>query len=249
MNAIETENLCRDFKTVRAVDNLNLSVKRGELFALLGTNGAGKSTTINMLTCLLRPTSGAARVMGYDVVKQTNDVKRIIGVCPQKTAVARLLTVRENLGFMCEVYGMSKADAKKRTDSLIEEFDLGEVEKRMAKRLSGGYERRLSIAMAFANRPEVLFLDEPTLGLDVLARRELWKGINRIKGNTTVILTTHYLEEAETFADRIGIMAKGRLCAVGTVSEITVSSKSVTFEDAFVKTVSGGDNETGVDIL
>ncbi len=238
MNAVETYGLRRYFGDVRALDGLDLTVKRGEIFALLGSNGAGKSTLINVLTCALCPTSGGARVMGYDLTEAAK-VRSVISVCPQKTAVALRLTVRENLMFMCRIYGMNRSEARARTEELIAEFSLGEVAERSANKLSGGYARKLSAAMSLTRRPAVLFLDEPTAGLDVMARRELWNAVMRVKGDTTVVLITHYLEEAETFADRVGIMARGKLLAVGAPTEISAAAGAVSFEEAFIRTVGG----------
>lgn len=240
MNAVETENLCRDFKTLHAVRDLNLTVREGELYALLGVNGAGKSTLIKMLTCLLLPTSGKARVCGYDVVGERENVKRLIGISPQETAAAKRLTVRENLEFMAGIYGASRTEARTTASEFIESCSLGEAADRTVGKLSGGYQRRLSVAMALVARPKVLFLDEPTLGLDVISRRELWALVRKLKGSTTVILTTHYLEEAEALADRVGVMAHGVLLAEGTVAELTAKTHTVSLEEAFIKVVEGG---------
>lgn len=234
MNAIETNKLTKKFKTKTAVDGLDLTVGQGELFALLGVNGAGKSTTIKMLSCLAKPSAGDARLMGHSVTDAQLKVKQIINVSPQETAVAPNLTVRENLELIAGIYGNDREKAKIMTDEIIERFAMGEIAKDRAKTLSGGWQRRLSIAMALVSEPQVLFLDEPTLGLDVIARRELWHLIGRLKGKITIILTTHYLEEAESLADRIGIMAKGKLRAVGTPSELKKMANTESFEDAFI---------------
>lgn len=238
--AIKTGNLTKVYKGKVAVESLNLEIHEGELFSLLGVNGAGKTTTIKMLSCLVRPTSGEAHLNGHSIIKQPVKVKEIINVSPQETAVAPNLTVRENLELICGIYGHTKADSRAKADQIIAEFSLAEIEKSKAKTLSGGWGRRLSIAMALITQPEILFLDEPTLGLDVLARRELWRVIERLKGKITVILTTHYLEEAEALSDRIGIMAQGKLVAVGNVDEIKQLSGKDTFEDAFVALCEGG---------
>jgi len=240
MNAIETRGLSKHYGSKAAVDNLDLEIAEGELFALLGVNGAGKTTTIKMLSGLVRPTSGSACVMGLDVVSDTLKVKELINVSPQETAVAPKLTVRENLELICALYGMDKASARSRAEEMIREFSLGEIEKSRADTLSGGWMRRLSIAMALITRPKILFLDEPTLGLDVLARRELWKIIEGLKGKVTVILTTHYLEEAEALSDRIGIMCAGRLAAVGTAQQLKAKAGKDSFEDAFIELCQGG---------
>ena len=237
--AIETKGLSKRFGDVTAVDALDLSIRRGELFALLGVNGAGKTTTIRMLTTLARPTGGTAHVCGYDLLTESREVKRVSGISPQQTAIAQGLTVRENLMLMTRLYGASTAQAEERTDALLSALSLGDVAGRRAKVLSGGYQRRLSIALALASDPEVLYLDEPTLGLDVLARRELWHLISRLRGEKTIVLTTHYLEEAEALSDRVGVMAGGHLLAVDTPDELKKSTGCDSFEDAFIKLVGG----------
>ena len=229
MNAIETTGLTKRYGALTAVDGLDLTVRQGELYALLGVNGAGKSTTIKLLSCLTAPTAGDARLLGHSVVTEAAQVKRVIAVSPQETAVAPNLTVEENLSLMAGIYGVPGE-----VRPLMAELGLEEAAKRRAKVLSGGWQRRLSIAMALVSRPEILFLDEPTLGLDVLARRELWQVIEGLKGRVTTILTTHYLEEAEALADRVGVMAHGRLRAVGTAAELKVLAGTDSFEDAFV---------------
>ena len=240
MSAIETRNLTKKYKEKTVVNNLNLTVGKGELYALLGVNGAGKSTTIKMLSCLIPPTEGDALLLGNSIISNTQSVKKIISVSPQETAVASKLTVFENLEFIARIYGFDKRSARKKAEDIIEKFDMQEIAKSKAKILSGGWQRRLSIAMALITEPEILFLDEPTLGLDVLARRELWSVISRLKGRITIILTTHYLEEAESLSDRIGIMAKGVLKAEGTAQELKALAGSDNFEEAFVKICNGG---------
>ncbi len=235
MLAIKTQNLTKKYKDKTVVNNLNLSVDKGEMYALLGVNGAGKSTTIKMLSCLIKPTSGDALLMGKSIKDDETDVKQIISVSPQETSVAPNLTVRENLEFIAGIFGFSKAEAKEKASKMIEDFDMADIEKSRAKTLSGGWQRRLSIAMALISEPEIVFLDEPTLGLDVLARRELQKHIEKLKGKITIILTTHYLEEAEALSDRIGIMAKGVLKAEGTADELKAKAGTADFEEAFVR--------------
>lgn len=237
--AIETRGLSKRFGDVTAVDALDLSIRRGELFALLGVNGAGKTTTIRMLTTLARPTGGTARVCGYDLLTESREVKRVSGISPQQTAIAQGLTVRENLMLMTRLYGATTAQAEERTAALLSALSLGDVAGRRAKVLSGGYQRRLSIALALASDPEVLYLDEPTLGLDVLARRELWHLISRLRGEKTIVLTTHYLEEAEALSDRVGVMAGGHLLAVDTPEGLKKSTGCDNFEDAFIRLVGG----------
>lgn len=241
MNAIQAVGLTKKYKGVTAVDGLDLSIRSGELFSLLGVNGAGKTTTIKMLSCLTQPTSGDALLGGMSIKKDPAAVKRIIGVSPQETAVAPNLTVHENLELMCGVRGYSRARSRERAAELSEEFGLGEVSGRKAGKLSGGWQRRLSIAMALTGQPEILFLDEPTLGLDVIARSELWNTVRCLKGKTTVVLTTHYMEEAEALSDRIGIMRGGRLLALGTAGELKALAGEERFEDAFVKLVKGAE--------
>lgn len=234
MTAIRTENLTKKFKGITAVNNLNMEIMENELFALLGVNGAGKTTTIKMLSCLIKPSEGDGYIFGKSITKDSYNIKPIINVSPQETAVAPNLTVMENLELIARIYGNDKNSSLVKTKNIIAYFGLGEVQKQKAKILSGGYQRRLSIAMALISEPKLLFLDEPTLGLDVLARRELWKIIKKLKESMTIILTTHYLEEAVALSDRIGIMVKGALKTVGTSEEIIREAKADNFEDAFI---------------
>lgn len=240
MEAIKTVELTKKYKNVVAVDKLNLEIQKGELFALLGVNGAGKTTTIKMLTCLTKATSGDALVGGNSILKEPQKVKRLIGVSPQETAVAFNLTAKENLELICSIHGFSKEKMSSKIDELSKRFELEGFLHRRAGKLSGGQQRRISIAMALISEPEILFLDEPTLGLDVLARHELWGVIRSLKGKVTVILTTHYLEEAETLSDRIGIMKDGILLSVGTAEELKAVAKTNDFETAFVSIVKDG---------
>ena len=235
MEAIKTVNLTKKFKDKTAVKNLNLTVNKGELYSLLGVNGAGKSTTIKMLSCLIPVTEGDAFLSGHSVVSESMKVKQIINVSPQETAVAEKLSVRENLELIARIYGLSKRESKKKAQEFIEKFGMQEYAKSKSKTLSGGLKRRLSIAMTLITEPEIIFLDEPTLGLDVLARRELWRIIEKLKGKITIILTTHYLEEAEALSNRIGIMAKGELKAVGTADELKKLAQTDKFEEAFIR--------------
>lgn len=239
--AIVTKNLTKVYKDKKAVDSLNLEIEQGEFFALLGVNGAGKTTTIKMLSCLTTPTTGSATILGNDLAKDMQKIKSAIGVSPQETALAMNLTVKENLQFMAGIYGLNRKEVNNRTESLIEKFRLEEFSGKKVKTLSGGWQRRLSIAIAMISNPEILFLDEPTLGLDVLARRELWKTIEVLKGKVTVILTTHYLEEAEALSDRIAIMKSGKLKAIGTAEALTAQTKSKNFEDAFITLAANGE--------
>ncbi|MBR4289126.1 MAG: ABC transporter ATP-binding protein [Oscillospiraceae bacterium] len=237
MQAIRTMELVKQYKNLTAVDKLNLEVKQGELFSLLGVNGAGKTTTIKMLTGLTMPTGGDAIIGGYSVTKQPEQVKRLIGVSPQETAVAPNLSVRENLELICGIYGFPKEKTVLKINELSAQFALDAVLRRKAGKLSGGWQRRISIAMALICEPAILFLDEPTLGLDVIARHDLWDAIRALKGKITIILTTHYMEEAEALSDRIGIMKSGRLLAAGTAEELKALAGTKDFEAAFVSIV------------
>ena len=234
MQAIKTMGLVKEYKDVKAVAGLDLEIRQGELFSLLGVNGAGKTTTIKMLTCLTAPTAGKAYVGGYDVVNQAGEVKRIIAVSPQETAVAPNLTVRENLELICGIHGFDREKTTVAVQSITQACSLESVLNRRAGKLSGGWQRRVSIAMALISEPAILFLDEPTLGLDVIARHELWEILQGLKQKVTIVLTTHYMEEAEALSDRIGIMKDGRLLVVGTAAELMAQTATDKFEDAFV---------------
>ena len=240
MSAIVTDRLKKKYGDVAAVDNLNLTVEQGELFALLGVNGAGKTTTIKMLSCLIKPTSGDAVLLGNSIVSEPRAIKKKINISPQETAVAANLSVLENLELIAGIYGQDGKTAKQNAYEMAQKFKLEHELNKKATRLSGGMQRRLSIAMALISDPQILFLDEPTLGLDVLARRELWASIKALKGKVTIILTTHYMDEVETLSDRVGIMAKGTLKAIGTVAELTAQTGTSKLEDAFVA-LSGGE--------
>ena len=240
MQAIQTQGLVKRYKNLTAVDRLDLQIRQGELFSLLGVNGAGKTTAIKMLSCLTRPTAGDALVGGFRITREPEQVKRLIGVSPQETAVAPNLTVQENLELICGIHGFSREKTKARIRELSGQFSLDTVLTRKAGKLSGGWQRRVSIAMALISQPQILFLDEPTLGLDVIARHELWDAIEALKGQITIILTTHYMEEAEALSDRIGIMKNGRLLAVGTAQELKELSGAKDFESAFVAIVKEG---------
>jgi len=240
MQTIKTTELVKRYKNITAVDKLDLEIREGELFSLLGVNGAGKTTTIKMLSCLTRPTEGDAFVGGYSITKESEQVKRLIGVSPQETAVAPNLSVEENLELICGIHGFSKEKTQAKITELSERFGLDTVLQRKAGKLSGGWQRRVSIAMALISEPKILFLDEPTLGLDVIARHELWETIRSLKGKITIILTTHYMEEAEALSDRIGVMKNGKLLVVGTVDELNDKAGTNDFETAFVSIVKEG---------
>ena len=239
MYSIETKNLTKKYKDKVAVNGIDLQIKEGELFALLGVNGAGKTTTIKMLSGLILPTSGDITIENMDMKKDTLKIKEILNVSPQETAIAPNLTVKENLEFMAGVYQIK--DKEKKINELVKQFKLDEVLKKKAKTLSGGWQRKVSIAISLINDPKILFLDEPTLGLDVIARKELWKVIEGLKGKKTIILTTHYMEEAESLSDRIGIMANGNLVDIGTAKELIKKTKTKNIEDAFVSIATGGE--------
>lgn len=239
MDAIRIENLTKKYKDVVAVDRLNLTVRQGELLSLLGVNGAGKTTTIKMLSCLTQPTEGDAYLNGKSVTKEAAEVKKILGVSPQETAVAPGLTVEENLRLMCGVHGLDKEKSVAKIAELAAKLGLETVMKKKAGKLSGGWQRRLSIAMALVSEPQILFLDEPTLGLDVLARSDLWEIIRGLKGKVTVVLTTHYMEEAEALSDRVAIMREGRLLMCDTVDTIKERAGTDSFEQAFIRIVKG----------
>lgn len=239
MDAVKTIGLTKTYKELTAVDRLDLTIPQGELFSLLGVNGAGKTTTIKMLCCLTRPTAGDAFLNGSSILTDPAGVKARIGVSPQETAVAPNLTVQENLELMCGVHGFTREKQMQKVRQIAEELGLEDILKRKAGKLSGGWQRRLSIAMALIGEPEILFLDEPTLGLDVLARSDLWEVIRALKGKITIILTTHYMEEAETLSDEIGIMKDGRLLARGTAQALKKRAGMERFEDAFVAIVKG----------
>lgn len=237
MEAIRTERLSKRYKDILAVNRLDLTVEQGELFALLGVNGAGKTTAIKMLSCLTRPTGGEAWLEGKSILSQAAEVKQRIGVSPQETAVAPNLTAEENLLLMCGVHGFSREKSRQKAAELAEQLGLAPILHRRAGKLSGGWQRRLSIAMALVSQPEILFLDEPTLGLDVLARSDLWDTVRSLKGRITIVLTTHDLEEAEALSDRVGVMKDGRLLALGTPEELKRQTGSDRFEEAFVKLI------------
>ena len=239
MTAIETKKLTKKFKDKIAVNEIDLNINQGELFALLGVNGAGKTTTIKMLSGLILPTSGEIIIENMDMKKDVFKIKEILNVSPQETAIAPNLSVKENLEFMDGVYQIK--DKNEKINELVKQFKLDEVLNKKAKTLSGGWQRKVSIAISLINNPKILFLDEPTLGLDVIARKELWKVINSLKGKITIILTTHYMEEAESLSDRIGIMANGKLVDIGTAKELIKKTKTKTLEDAFVSIATGGD--------
>ena len=240
MEAIKIVDISKKYKDVVAVDELSLSIEEGELFSLLGLNGAGKTTTIKMLSCLTKPSGGEAFLLGKSITKDCREAKSLIAVSPQETAVAPGLSVRENLELMCGVHGFSKEKRNAKIRELSELLGLNSVSTKRARGLSGGFQRRLSIAMALISDPKILFLDEPTLGLDVIARSELWDLIRALKGKVTIILTTHYMEEAESLSDRVGIMKAGKLLIVDTPEKIKEKTGCDRFEDAFIRIIKEG---------
>ncbi len=241
MTAIKAIGLTKKYKSLTAVNRLNLEINEGELFALLGVNGAGKTTAVKLLSCLASASSGDAFLMGKSILTDTSDVKRLIALSPQETAVAPNLTVRENLELICGLHSFSRKKQTEKIDEITNALSLCEVLCRKAGKLSGGWQRRVSIAMALISEPRILFLDEPTLGLDVIARRELWDLILSLKGKMTVVLTTHYMEEAQALSDRVGIMKKGELIAVGTAAELQAKTGEDSFEKAFIAIVKGDE--------
>ncbi|MCH5180238.1 MAG: ATP-binding cassette domain-containing protein [Erysipelotrichales bacterium] len=240
-SAIKIDNLTKKYKSLVAVDNLSLEIKKGELFGLLGINGAGKSTTIKMLCGLVKPDSGDAFILDKSIIKDSSIVKEFISVSLQETSIARNLTVKENLEFYASIFALKDEEKTNKINEIISKFNLNEVLTKKAKNLSGGWQRKLSIALSLISSPKVLFLDEPTLGLDVLARRELWKIIEELKGKITIVLTTHYMEEAETLCDNIAIMVNGKIKDIGSAEELIHKTNSKNFEDAFVKIATGGN--------
>ena len=220
--AIQTYQLTKIFNGLVAVDSIDLSIKKGELFALLGPNGAGKTTTINMLCCLLKPTSGTATIMGYDINNQPLEIKELIGVSPQETVISEHLNSKENLNLIGRIHGIDTRELRVRSQQLLETMGLSDRSKDQVRKFSGGMKRRLNIAMALIHNPEIIFLDEPTLGLDPQARRAIWEYIVQLKGEKTILLTTHYMDEADFLADRIGIMDKGKIVALGTSAELKI---------------------------
>ena len=241
ITAIKINDLTKNYKDVTAVDRLNLEIYEGELFSLLGINGAGKTTTIKMLATLVKPTSGDAKVFDYSILKDEERIKEIIDISMQETAIARKLTVEENIEFYGKLSGLDKLELNKTKKAIYETFGFDKIAKKQASKLSGGWQRKLSIALALISKPKILFLDEPTLGLDVIARSELWKTINELKGKMTIILTTHYMEEAEALSDRIGIMKDGKLLFAGTKDELFSKTSKTNVEDSFIEIVSGGE--------
>lgn len=238
MTAIKTEHLRKVYKDLVAVDDLNLEIGEGELFSLLGVNGAGKTTTLKMLVGLAKPTSGEAWLAGHSILTDRDGLKEVVDISMQETSIARKLTVEENIAFYAELCGKSKEERKEIKDFLCKTFGFAPVLSKQAQKLSGGWQRKLSIALALVSNPKILFLDEPTLGLDVIARRELWETISSLKGKMTIILTTHYMEEAEALSDRIGIMKDGKLLFVGKKEELFALTGKVSVEDAFIELVS-----------
>lgn len=236
-NTISIQDLTKKYDGKSVVDHVTFSIKEGELFGLLGVNGAGKTTIIKMLCGLTKPSSGNVTILDHDLHNNMEQIKKVIAISPQETAIAPNLTVRENLELFAGIHGFSKEETKVKTNKIMDVFSLHPYEKQKSKKLSGGWQRKLSIALALITEPQILFLDEPTLGLDILARRELWNLIEQLKESTTIVLTTHYLEEARSLCDRICVMKDGQVKAIGTVNELISLTNSQNFEDAFVELV------------
>ena len=234
MSIITIDNICKNYKNIKALDNVCLEIEQGQTYGLLGVNGAGKTTLIKILCGLTRKNSGKITVSGFDLDTDIDKIKEIVDISPQETSVANNLTVMENLQFFANIYNLLDDNV---VDEVVDIFGLSEVLDRKAKYLSGGYKRRLSIAIALISKPKILFLDEPTLGLDVFARRELWNIIKKLRNNITIILTSHYLEEIENLCDKVAILSKGKLLKTGTVEQLKLSTNSNSFEDAFIKIV------------
>ncbi len=240
MSIVRIDNLTKSYKKKKALSGVSLEINEGELFGLLGVNGAGKTTLIKILCLLSKKTSGNVVINGLDIERDAEKIKEIIAVSPQETAIASNLTVKENLEFFANIYSKNNSEI---INELVNDFDLSSVLSQRAKTLSGGYKRRLSIAVALISKPKILFLDEPTLGLDVFSRRELWQIIKKLQKSTTIILTSHYLEEIENLCQRVAILSNGNLVKVGTIEEIKEATSANTFEDAFIKLLSEGENE------
>lgn len=238
MDIIAIDNVCKNYKSKKALDKVSLTIKQGELFGLLGVNGAGKTTLIKILCGLTRKTSGTVMIDNFNLDKEIDRIKEIIDISPQETSVANNLTVKENLEFFANIYRNNDANT---INEIVDIFNLNDVLNQRARTLSGGYKRRLSIAVALISNPKILFLDEPTLGLDVFARRELWNIIKKLQKNITIILTSHYLEEIESLCDRVAILSNGKLLKIGTIEEIKQTTNTQSFEDAFIKVVEAKD--------
>ena len=241
MNSIEIKNLSKNYKEVKALDNVSFEIEEKEIFGLLGTNGAGKTTLIKIISSLTKATSGEVVVYGNSIDKEKQKIKEMVDISPQETSIAPNLTVIENLRFFANIYYSEKADIDNKIKEIIEIFSLESVINQKAKTLSGGYQRRLSIALALISNPKIILLDEPTLGLDVIARRQLWNILNKLKDKITIVLTSHYLEEIEFLCKRVAIMSHGKIVTIGTIEEILENSKEKTFEDAFIKIVESGE--------
>lgn len=241
--AIKLEKVTKTYQSKIAVKDISFEVKQGELFALLGINGAGKTTLIRIISCLTKPSAGDVFVLGHSVLSNPQQVKRSISVSPQETAIAPNLTVRENLALIAAAHNFAAKKSREKINEMMILFELKSIEHQKSKTLSGGWKRRLSIAMAFISEPRIIFLDEPTLGLDILARHALWKVIEKIKDHTTIILTTHYLEEVQSLADRVCIMKDGQVQSIGTIEKLLQQTKTNRFEDAFINIVSSAESE------
>ena len=235
-SAIITEELTKKYEDITAVDNLNLQIKKGELFGLLGPNVAGKTTTISILCGLIKQTSGTAKIFGFDVQKDIQKVKELIGVCIQETAIYPYLSGAENLELFGKLYGMDKKTINERSNMLLTKMGLKEDAKRITAKYSGGMKRRLSLSLALIHDPQIAFLDEPTVAMDPQSRHAVWGFIKEQKARSkTIILTTHYMEEAEELCDRVGIIDHGRLITLGTPAELIARNNVKNLEDVFIQ--------------
>jgi ABC-2 type transport system ATP-binding protein len=235
-NVIVIKDLRKEFGDIKAVDGLNLEIRKGEMFGFLGPNGAGKTTTISMLCGILEPTAGSAQIAGFDVGNKPQKVKELIGVCPQEVAVFNFLTGMENLVLFGKLHGMDKQALKERAADLVDQADFSDAAKRRTNGYSGGMMRQLNLMIALISDPEIVFLDEPTVGMDARARRRTWEYIGSLKDQgKTVILTTHYIEEAQALSDRVGIIDYGELIGLGTPEELMGKHESEDLEAVFLK--------------
>ena len=235
-NAIVINDLVKRFDDITAVNNLSLEIRKGEMFGFLGPNGAGKTTTISILCGLVKPTAGSAKIAGFDIGNESHKVKELIGVCPQEAAVFKFLTGMENLELFGNLHGMDKQVLKKRAADLVEQADFTKAAERKTKGYSGGMMRQLNLMIALISDPEIVFLDEPTVGMDARARRKTWEYIASLKEQKkTVILTTHYIEEAQALSDRVGIIDYGELIALGTPEELMAENEARDLEEVFLK--------------
>jgi len=235
-SAIAIEGLTKDFGDIRAVDGLTLDIPEGEIFGLLGPNGSGKTTTISCLTGLIEPTGGASKIGGFDAWNERSEARKVLGLCPQETALYPYLTAEENIALFAELYSVPKAERSRRVDYILEKVGLSENADRRVAKFSGGMKRRVSIAMALVHDPKIVFLDEPTVGMDPQSRRAVWDFVVELKdGRKTVLLTTHYMEEAEELCDRVGVIDHGKLIELGSPADLKTKYHARDLEDVFIR--------------